>query len=67
MIHTRHAGKRARELLGIRANLSPSADAFEIGGDLTRALVLGKKYLNELFVRAAGLEPCLATSSRGPW
>src|SRR4029453_7590877 len=55
MVHARHAAKRARQLLGIRTNLSASADAFEIGCDLTRALVLGKKYFYELFVWAAGL------------
>jgi hypothetical protein len=55
LVPARAAAKRARQLLGIRTNLSASADAFEIGCDLTRALVLGKKYFYELFDWAAGL------------
>ena len=38
---------------GHLTNLPRDAEAFEISGDLTPALVLGKEYLNELFVRAA--------------
>jgi hypothetical protein len=41
--------------LRVRADFPTGADAFEVCGDLACALMLRQQYLNELFVRAAGL------------